>query len=348
VELSSRTKIILLVCSFIFIAFSAWQTIFAFNIISPQIYTLPIPEKQNYSITLVAVGDIMLSRTVEQKMIQRNDWLYPFRETYQITTAGDIVFANLESPIIKGPIIETGQMVFRTDPQSVEGLKFGGFNVLSLANNHMKNYGQEGIEKTIEYLDQAGIAYTGAGLDIEKARQPAIMEIQGIKFGFIAYTDGSFTPNNYEATENRAGSPFLKTEILIEGISNLKERVDVIIVSMHAGTEYSNTPNQKQIDFAHTAIDNGASLVIGHHPHVVQPIEQYKNGYILYSLGNFIFDQMWSEPTRKSVIVTITFKNEAIESIDLTPLKIYYYAQPRVLNNEEGQNIINQMTNFTF
>lgn len=296
----------------------------------------------------MAVGDIMLSRNVEQKMIQKNDWLYPFRETYQVTTTGDIVFANLESPIIKGPIIETGQMVFRTDPQSVEGLKFGGFNMLSLANNHMKNFGQEGIEKTIEYLDEAGITHTGAGLTIEEARQPAIIEAQGIKFGFVAYTDNSFTPNNYEATENRAGSPFLSQQTLIKDIEKLKNKVDVIVISMHAGTEYSTRPNQKQINFAHTAIDNGATLVIGHHPHVVQLIEQYKDGYILYSLGNFIFDQMWSEPTRKSVIATITFKNEVIESVDLTPLKIYDYAQPGVLNNEEGQNIVNQMTNFTF
>ena len=327
----------------------AWQFVLASEIESPQIYPLNILlEEKNTPITLIAVGDIMLSRDVEQKMIQKNDWVYPFRETYQVTTAGDIVFGNLETPIIEGPAVPTGRMRFRADPRSVEGLKFGGFNVLSLANNHLKNYGDEGIKKTMEYLDEVDIAHTGAGLNINEARQPATIKVQGKKFGFLAYVDSSFTPKSYEATETKSGSPFLNKQTLIEDINNLKDKVDIIIVSMHAGTEYTNKPNQKQTNFAHTAIDNGAALVLGHHPHIVQPVEQYNNGYIIYSLGNFIFDQMWSATTRESVIATITFKNELIESINFTPIKIYDFSQPRVLTVEEGQHIIDRITNFTF
>lgn len=323
----------------------AGHFIFAAEILSPQLYALNFPEKEKTvtTVTLVAVGDIMPGRTVEQKILKHNDWTYPFKETYQVTTTGDIVFGNLESPLIEGPIVQAGGMVFRASPKSVEGLTFGGFNILSLANNHMKNQGTEGIQKTIEYLDNAGIKHTGAGLTETMAREPAVVEKKGVKFGFLAYVDSSFTPDSYEATASRSGSPFLNEQKLIEDITNLKDNADVIIISMHAGAEYSIEPNQKQISFARTAIDNGASLVIGHHPHVVQPIERYKDGYIFYSLGNFIFDQMWSERTRESVIAIITFKNTELDNIELIPIKIYDYCQPRVLSNSDGQYIIDRM-----
>ncbi len=303
---------------------------------------------QNEKVTLIAVGDIMLSRNVEQKMISKNDWLYPFRETHQITTTGDIVFGNLESPLIEGPIVQTGQMSFRANPKAVEGLKFGGFNILSLANNHMKNQGSQGIERTIEVLNEKGLKHVGAGLNAEQARQPAILEINGIKFGFLAYLDSAFTPASYEATTSRSGSPFMNEQTLIDDLKKLKPRVDVMIVSMHAGAEYMLTPNEKQKNFAHTAIDHGASLVIGHHPHVVEPIERYNDGYILYSLGNFVFDQMWSEETRQGAIATVTFQDKTVSEIKLTPIKIYDYAQPRILTDAEGEAIIKRMTDFTF
>lgn len=299
-------------------------------------------------ITLIAVGDIMLSRIVEQKMIKYNDWFYPFRQTYQTTTKGDVVFGNLETPLITGPIVNTGTMVFRADPKAVTGLTFGGFNVLSLANNHLKNYGTAGIEKTISTLDTAKIKHTGAGLSETEARQPAIIEIKGRKIGFLAYTQGGFTPASYEATATQSGSPFLNEQALINDLEKLKPQVDIMIVSMHAGVEYTLAPSAIQKSFAHTAIDHGANLVIGHHPHVVEPMEKYNNGYILYSLGNFVFDQMWSEETREGAIATITINQTDIADVQLTPIKIYDYSQPHILNDAEGQAIIKRMTDFTF
>lgn len=340
-----QIKIVIAAAALITVFIAGWEFVNGVEIVQPKIYSFTKrPPEEQKTIKLIAVGDIMLSRDVEQKMIQKNDWAYPFRETYQVTTTGDLVFGNLETPIIEGPAVPTGSMTFRADPKTIEGLKFGGFDALSLANNHIKNYGEEGIKKTIEYLDKADIAHTGAGLNITEARQPAIIEINNKKIGFLGYVDSSFTSNTYEATDSRAGSPFLNEQLLIEDLDALQKKVDSIIVSMHAGAEYSNIPNQKQIDFAHSAIDNGATLVIGHHPHVVQPIEQYHGGYIFYSLGNFIFDQMWSMPTRDSVIAEITFSNDTIESVNLVPIKIYDYCQPRVLSDTAGKVIIDQMT----
>lgn len=331
---------------------------------TPKLYNINVAQKNTNSsaatttcavcaekkkpITLIAVGDIMLSRNVEQKMIKYSDWLYPFRETYQVTTKGDIVFGNLESPLIAGPIVNTGTMVFRADPKAVAGLNYGGFNILSLANNHIKNYGLAGIEKTITTLDTASIKHAGAGLNDSAARQPAIMEIRGRKIGFLAYTQSGFTPASYEATATQSGSPFLNEQTLINDLEKLKPQVDIMIVSMHAGVEYTLAPSAKQKSFARTAIDHGALLVIGHHPHVVEPMEKYKGGYIFYSLGNFIFDQMWSEETREGAIATITITGTEITDVQLTPIKIYDYSQPRILNDATGQAIIKRMTDFTF
>jgi len=290
--------------------------------------------------TIIAVGDVMLSRDVEQKMIRKNDWKYPFLETAELTSRGDIVFGNLESPLISGPAVPTGSMSFRADPKAVEGLAFAGFTVLSLANNHMNNRGADGIASTISALEQAGIAHAGAGLAGAESRQPAIIEKNGISFGFLAYTYN-------KGPSAAATTAHMDEQNLIADLDALRGKADVMVVSMHAGNEYRDQPSQQQIDFAHTAIDHGASLVIGHHPHVVQPIEQYNDGYILYSLGNFVFDQMWSRATREGAVATITFTGTAIAPPVLTPVLIYDFSQPRILTGPEADAVIERMPSFT-
>jgi len=345
-------KISLVILIFISTGFFSWEFFSLSNFDYPvdnlvnPIVAKEIPQPS--ITTLIAVGDIMPGRTVETKILKYNDWSYPFRETFQITNDGDIIFGNLESPLIEGSPTPAGKMIFRTDPKIIEGLKFGGFNILSLANNHIKNQGTNGIINTIKVLDEAGIKHTGAGENITQAEQATIFDINDIKFGILAYLDNSFVPSSYGAGENNSGSPFMNLADLKKDISNLKEKTDIIIISMHAGTEYTNNPNQKQIEFAHTAIETGANLVIGHHPHVVQPVEYYKNGLIIYSLGNFIFDQMWSKETREGAIAKITFYDKEINKLELIPIKIYDYSQPRVLSEEEGQEILKRMLDFTF
>ncbi|MDP2685171.1 MAG: CapA family protein [bacterium] len=345
-------KSFLIVFILILVIFSGWQFLSYDDFTYPDVNLInPITAKeinQPITTTLIAVGDIMPGRTVEMKILKYNDWLYPFRETYQITSTGDIVFANLESPLIEGTPTPNGSFVFRTDPQIIDGLKYGGFNIVSLANNHIKNQGTNGIANTINELDLANISHTGVGENIFKASTPAIMTVNNISFGFLAYLDSSFVPGSYGADDINSGSPFMNLTRLKTDINQLKEKVDVVIISMHAGTEYADLPNQKQIEFAHTAIDNGADLIIGHHPHVVQPIEYYNDGLILYSLGNFIFDQMWSEETREGAIAKITFENTEIIDLELIPVKTFDYSQPQILGEEEGKSILDRMSDFTF
>ena len=293
------------------------------------------PRPKEVEVNLIAVGDIMLSRNVDGKMEEHKDYKYPFLKTAQFLKSTDITFGNLECPITPGRDIKTGEIVFRADIESTEGLKYAGFDILSLANNHTPNFGQEGLKNTFKYLSQAGILYVGAGQDEEEAHTPKIFEKDGIKISFLAYNDSDVVPPSYEAMGNRAGTAFMNIEKMKADVRKTKTKSDFLIVSMHSGTEYAKNPNQRQINFAHSAIDAGADLVIGHHPHVIQDSEEYKGKYIIYSLGNFVFDQMWSEETREGLIakIKIKFKEGGSPKTEVNFYRVLIedFSQPRIL-----------------
>lgn len=297
-------------------------------------------KEEDKKIKMIAVGDIMLSRAVEQKMIEYQDYQYPFLKTAEITNKADLVFGNLETVIIPGRIIKSGEMVFRTDPKAVEGLKFAGFNVLSLANNHIMNFGKAGLENTIKILDKNNILYAGAGLNKENIYKSAVKDIKGVKFVFFAFT---YNFDQRKSSGEIYGAADMSVEKMKEIVEKAELENDIIIVSMHAGTEYAASPNERQKEFARGAIDAGADLIIGHHPHTVQTVEKYKDKYIIYSLGNFVFDQMWSDETRLGAMAEIIFDGKKVESVNFIPIKIYNYAQPDILEGEEKEMILERL-----
>lgn len=300
-----------------------------------------VPRVADERIVLAAVGDMMLSRTVEQKMIEKEDWRYPFLETAGITRGADLLFGNLETPIVAGPVVRSGSFLFRVDPRAVEGLRYAGFDVLSLANNHTLNQGPRGLASTLQELDGAGIGHAGAGLTEALTSAPAVREVKGVKFGFLAYTYAREGLTG--ADGKRCGTNYMDKEKMRAEVEELRKSVDVVVVSMHAGTEYATQPHPDQTAFARAAIDAGAQLVIGHHPHVVQTFERYRGGYILYSLGNFVFDQMWSEETRLGAIAKVTFEKGSIAGIEFVPIKTFDYAQPRLAEGEEKEMILERL-----
>lgn len=295
------------------------------------------PGSDDGKTTLVAVGDIMLSRGVEQKMIAKGDWKYPFLGTAEMTRKADIAFGNLETTVLPGKAIPSGSFTFRTDPKALAGLEYGGFDVLSLANNHMMNFGLNGLRATIDNLDDAGISHAGAGLSDEEIAEPVIMEADGMSFGFLAYSYAK--EQSFHDGGKTYGVAYAKTDDMKRQVAALRQRADVVVVSMHMGNEYEIYPSSAQKGFARAAVDAGADLVIGHHPHVVQTFEKYKEGYIIYSLGNFVFDQMWSEETRLGVVATVTFEGKKIESVEFTPVKIFDYAQPQFFEGAQAEMI---------
>lgn len=292
----------------------------------------PVPAPPT-EVSLIAVGDIMLSRNVAAKM-RRYGQDYPFLKVADYLKTGDLVFGNFELPITPGRLIKSGEMIFRAEPGVEEVLKKFGFSILSLANNHTPNFGAKGLKDTFAYLKKAGINYVGAGENLAEAEAPVFIEKNGITFAFLAYNDADVVPKSYFATNKTPGTAFMDKARMTEAVKKAKERADFVIVSMHSGVEYVHEPNKSQKEFARAAIDAGAEMVIGHHPHVIQRAEKYKGKYIFYSLGNFVFDQMWSEPTKRGLMLKIMFAQGGVKNVEFMPVLIQDYAQPRIM--EEG------------
>ena len=237
-------------------------------------------------ITLNAVGDLMLARDIVTLM-NRYGSLYPFEAICSQLAEADITIANLEGTLTERGLAAEKFYTFRTPPRHAIGLAEAGIDVVSLGNNHTMDFGPEGLEDTLAALDAVGIARSGAGLDDDEAREPAILELNGLQIAFLSYNAV------LEATFADASNPGVaaaSTDGISQGVSDALSRADIVVVSVHAGIEYTDTPTEEQRALAHAAIDAGALLVLGTHPHVLQGWERYNGGLIVFSLGNFVFD----------------------------------------------------------
>lgn len=248
---------------------------------------LPPPPPPRH-LTLAAVGDIMLDRSVGA-MINRQGCTYIIEQLAPRLREADITFGNLECPLSTvGPHSPREDLIFRAHPKTIKVLVLGGFDIVSLANNHTLNAGRAGLLQTLQHLEEANIAYVGAAADKAQGSQPAFVEVNRLTVGFLAYTDLDFAHGSYSKVDKQLAD-------LRSQIAAAKNKCDLLAVSYHWGTEYHRRPSARQIAVAHTSIDAGADVVLGHHPHVLQGVEMYKQRPILYSIGNFIFDQRAGE-----------------------------------------------------
>ncbi len=321
--------------------------------------------------TILAVGDILLSRNVGAKIDQANDPTLPFQNLQELLVSADIAFGNLECPLSDSPIPIREGLVFRCLTKYVPGLTFAGFDILSTANNHALDQGTKYVGFTRDYLFSQNILPVGTGENQDEAWTPAIIsphptlssqrrggggeepKIAFLAVSYASHNDGGKSRNDYVARIE-------DIEILKSKILNLKSSDYFVVVSMHAGTEYTRNPNQEQINFAHAAIDAGADIVIGHHPHWIQPVEVIKRkapapyrtegsgtGVIFYSLGNFIFDQSWSQETKEGLVVKLNIKyqksNIHLESAELIPVIIENNCCPRIATEEEKERILKKI-----
>jgi len=301
---------------------------------------------RNENLKLVAVGDIMLSRGVAMQIQGQKDpgWLFDHMEEY--LQGGDITFGNLEGPITEGRKIEMPEMVLRADPGVEHALKKAGFDILSLANNHMMDFGAGGLNDTITLLNEAGIKHTGAGNKRMQAYTPVFLEAKGVRIAFLAFNDPSLLPDSHRLPGDGPGTALLDQVLAVNAIKEAREKSDFVIVSMHAGTEYMEEPDRLQTRYAYLFIDAGADLIIGHHPHVVQGVEKYKGKYIIYGLGNFVFDQMWSRATREGLVAQIYIspnKPVRVEYIEFIPIFINDETQPKLLTGDRAQAVIQRL-----
>lgn len=261
--------------------------------------TVPQAEfSQNQSVKLTFVGDIMFDRYVRDQQGPGYQYvLAPALLKHLRNTDG--VVGNLEGPITDFSSVFTYDQTspdhyrFTFDPVVATVLKQANFIALSIGNNHITNFGNEGVQQTRSYLQQAGIASFG---DPNEAAHTVIITINEIKLGFVAYNYADAIP----------------LAVTLKNITNLANQVDQVIVLPHWGTEYETMANPSQINLAKQFAGAGADLIIGSHPHVVQNNEKIDNAITYYSLGNFIFDQYFSPGVRCGLVTTFEFTKKSI------------------------------------
>lgn len=276
---------------------------------------------KNQIISLIATGDIIPARTVNFQTVNKNNFLWPYEKVADFLKSADITFINLEAPLLKKCPLTNEGMIFCGDERHIQGLILAGVDVVNLANNHSKNYGQAGIEETTKLLEKNNILSTGVA-------EPVFKDIKGLRFAFLGYDDVSSLINKES----------LKLEIM-----EAKSKADVLVVAFHWGVEYVSQPTERQKELAHLAINSGADLVIGNHPHWIQPVEIYQDRIITYAHGNFIFDQEWSQKTKEGVVGKYTFYNKKIIDVEFFPVQIKDFGQPYFVDGAQKQQILEDM-----
>ncbi len=265
----------------------------------------------------------------------------------------DIRFGGLEASFsLRGSPVQ-GKIILRHDPKMVAGYLAGGFEVVAFASNHCLDYGVEPFLDTLELLDRHQIRYVGAGRNIEEARKPAIIEKKGTRVGFLSYllllplgwgahpTKPGVAPVREDALY---GPPYVNEEDLeamILDIERTRPNVDVLVASYHWGASQSRTLTLSQKAVAHAAIDAGADLIIGRHPHILQGIEVYKGKVIFYALGNFVLDHdhpMFLPTVKESILVKCVIQEKTIRGVSFCPVYLGDDGRPEILAGNDARS----------
>jgi len=197
-----------------------------------------------------------------------------------------------------------------------------------------------GIQTTLSLLQKNSIKAAGAGLNSNSAYNSQYLEVKGQKVAMLAYTYNEKSPTSFLNRPTIAGMDIARMQ---KEVKKAKASGALVIVYMHAGTEYTLTITNQQKNFAHAAIDAGAELVLGSHPHWVQKLEKYKNKAIIYSLGNLVFDQPWSKETQEGAVAKVIIENGKVKKVQILPVKIDLAAKPRWMNQAEAAKVLKRI-----
>jgi poly-gamma-glutamate synthesis protein (capsule biosynthesis protein) len=273
----------------------------------------------------------MFGRTVNTHMLATpaND-PYPFTGTAAFLRAFDLTIGNLECVISTqgAPVPKT--YTFRGDPRAYDRLLNAGFDLVSLANNHSGDYGKAAFLDELLTLPTRGITPIGGGQNKQQAHTPVLKTVRDTTIAFLAYDE--IEPYNFAATDTTPGHAWLNEADLRLDVARARRSADFVITFVHWGIEYFTSLTAHQRSMAQIAIDSGADLVVGAHPHVIEPYELYKGKPIIYSLGNFVFDNMYDEVVRRSNILTLTVHKNQLLSWKLVLSRIGDWGEPSLLH----------------
>lgn len=297
------------------------------------------------SIRIAILGDFLPAGSAED-IIAKRGYGYLFDGVRPVLASVDAVVLNLETPLSTlGESDEGKTYSFRASPAVAPAMRDEGVRVALLANNHIMDFGPQALVDTIANLEAAGIAHAGADLNVGDAYAPALFRVAGRIAAVQAYSN-TF-PESYWAKKDSPGTAFGSSKAVKRGVPEARAAADgPVIVSFHWGSELMPKPKEYQTDLAHLAIDNGASLVVGHHPHVPQTIEVYRGVPVVYSLGNFSFGS-YSRNSRVGLMVVAHFEKEGRCSLlEVYPLLVDNYEvhfSPRPLTGYRGKDVIDPL-----
>lgn len=298
------------------------------------------------TLCLSFVGDLQMGGS-GRPVIQSKGCNYPFDSTRIFIQTADLAIANLEAPfVIRGKAFKK-KFTFRVNPEWIDGPIKAGFDVFTLANNHMLDYGPEGLITTLNTLDSMQIKHCGAGPNNVEAEKPCVVTVNDWKIAFFAF---SLTyPAAFWAKKNKPGTAYPYLERIQSQIKAIKDSCDLIVTAFHWGEELSLYPKSYQRFYAHKVIDLGADIVIGHHPHVIQGIEFYKGKFIAYSLGNYVFGS-FSRKVSYSIIFRMRYDQQGLLYAELIPIDVYnprVHLCPVVIKGEKRLSIIKELNNIS-
>lgn len=294
--------------------------------------------------TLYFTGDVMLGRNVEGVLASGQN---VFANVDEMFKNSDGAVINLEDPMTTSGTPYKSTIPLKANPAYAHVLKDNNIIVACLANNHIMDYGDTGLNDTISALKANGINYTGAGNNIGEASKPVYLNIKDRKIAILNYMDnttftGFSASEMAAATSSSAGYAPADPNLIKKDIDEAKNNSDMVIVVFHYGNEYSTQPNSYQVTLSHECIDDGADMVIGSHPHVIQTIETYNGKPIFYSLGNFVFD-MSNSATHESLMVEMDLNNNTA-NIKVHPMVLVNY-KPQLMNNASSNQLLASLKN---
>ncbi len=292
----------------------------------------PETDRRQGEVLLLFLGDVSAGRSMEAQLARYGP-AYPWQGLAPLLHEADLVVANLEGVLTtRGEALEKRYLI-RAHPRWGRALAAGSFDLVTLANNHALDYGSPGLDETLDTVTGLGIVAVGAGRSAEEAHRPAQFTLSGVRIAVLGYAAERWNGSaDVPATERIA---WAEPRAVAADVRAVREEADLVVVLLHAGTEYAAEPSADQVAVAHAAIDAGADLVVGHHPHVTQTVERYKQGLVVYSLGDALFD-IPRPAAMRGDLLRVHATADGLAGAELWPFWIEAAIQPRLLDDGQG------------